>query len=124
MELPPEDLTREVADFVRGHLTDLDLSERMIADNLGVSTAQLRDLAAATQFDLDRWIVAERLRLAHDALAWQTVGWDPEQSRRWGFGNPSLFIEEFTTAYGISPSDWQQIASAEHPPDRPHHERP
>ncbi|MEE4025345.1 helix-turn-helix domain-containing protein [Gordonia sp. PKS22-38] len=120
---PPEALTRMVMDFVRSHLRDLDLSARMIADNLGVSTAQIRDLSSSTQFDLDRWIVAERLRLAHHTLARQASGWHPEQSRRWGFGNTSDFIEEFTAAYGVSPRDWQRISAEERRADRPSDER-
>ncbi|MEE3850251.1 hypothetical protein VZC37_07890 [Gordonia sp. LSe1-13] len=121
--VPPEVLTRRVMDFVRSHLSDLDLSERVIADNLGVAIAQIRDLSASTQFDLDRWIVAERLRLAHHTLARQGSGWHPEQSRRWGFGSTSDFIEEFTAAYGVSPRDWQRISAEERRAGRPPDER-
>ncbi|AZG44477.1 AraC-like ligand-binding domain-containing protein [Gordonia insulae] len=116
-EPTPDSLMARVTDFVSIHLTDPELSASMIADNLGVSTVALRRLSESTQFDLERWILSERLGLARNVLADQAGTWHPEQSRRWGFGNASFFTEEFSAAYGVSPGEWQQITTAEAAPD-------
>lgn len=109
----PADLVEAVTAFVRTHLTDSGLSEATIADNLGVGIADLRHLSVSTQFDLERWILAERLVMAREMIGEQHDRWRPEQSRHWGFSNSARFTEEFTATYGVSPDEWQQISATE-----------
>ncbi|GAA3713975.1 hypothetical protein [Gordonia hankookensis] len=100
-----------VADFVRSHLTDPGLSAGMIADNLGVSVTELRQLATSEQFDLDRWMLAERLRLARHVIARQGCQMRADQSRSLGFADRAHFAEEFSAAYGLSPQEWLQVTA-------------
>nr|WP_272918249.1 hypothetical protein [Gordonia sp. SID5947] len=105
----PDALMAMVADFVRSHLTDPDLSVGMIADNLRVPVIELRQLATDAQFDVDRWMLAERLRMARALMAREGRELRPGQRRSLGFVDRRHFAEEFSAAYGLSPQEWQQM---------------
>ncbi|ORM28763.1 helix-turn-helix domain-containing protein [Williamsia sp. 1135] len=112
----PDTLMTLVATFARSHLTDPELGARMIAGHLDVTVAQIRQLSVAAQFDLDQWILAERLNLARVALvAPSAAAWAPDQARRWGFDDATHFADQFKSAYGLSPGEFQQITAAEQP---------
>lgn len=110
----PNTLMTLVTTFARSHLTDPELCAPMIADHLDVTVAQLRHLSEAAQFDLDQWILAERLDLARVALVDPaTATWIPEQAHQWGFGDAAHFADEFRSAFGLSPSEFQHITAGE-----------
>lgn len=112
----PSALLTLVTTFARSRLTDPGLGAPMIADHLDVTVAQLRELSGAVQFDLDQWILAERLDLARLALVSPTARtWSPDHGCQWGFSDTSRFADEFKSAYGVSPGEFQQIAAAEGP---------
>ncbi|ROO88185.1 AraC-like DNA-binding protein [Actinocorallia herbida] len=95
--------------YVRGNLTDADLTADRIAAGHNLTVSALHGLCEDNGLDLERWITHLRLEGARRDLA------APEHAHRttdaiarhWGFGDPAHFTRGFRDAFGTTPSAWR-----------------
>lgn len=102
--------------FIELHLPDADLSPEAIAHAHHISVRYLHKLFQGEGTTVSQWIRARRL----DACR-QDLGRAPRHrltvaavAHRWGFTSASHFSRAFRDAYGMSPSEWQALASSDH----------
>jgi AraC-like DNA-binding protein len=112
-----ETLLTRVRTFVQQRLADPELGPRMIAWHHGISVRSLYGLFHRSGSSLEQWIIAERLKRAHEDLASpQCDGLTIEAvARRWGFAQASHFSRRFREHYGVSPSQWRRLARTARP---------
>ncbi|MFD8011594.1 AraC family transcriptional regulator [Streptomyces sp. NPDC058955] len=105
-------LVTRVDAYVRRNYADRELTAQRVAL---VHAVSVRSLYAALQkegLSLEQMIITRRLEAARVMLA------DPCQrllgvaavAARCGFASPSHFTRRFTSAYGMSPSEWRRTA--------------
>ena len=100
-----------IMEYVRQHLQEPDLGAGRIAADNHISVRQLYRILAAEGVSLGDWIRTRRLEGAHRDLALPFLH-DPISAiaRRWGFTDASSFARMFRTTYGVSPSEWRELA--------------
>ena len=93
------------------HLREPDLDAGRIATEHHISVRQLYRILAAEGISLGDWIRSRRLEGVRRDLALPFLK-DPisEVSRRWGFTNDSSFARVFRANFGVSPSEWRELA--------------
>ncbi|MER7569088.1 helix-turn-helix domain-containing protein [Streptomyces sp. NPDC097941] len=104
-----------IRDFVEEHLTDQDLSPESIALAHHISVRYLHKLFQSEGTTVSQWIRRRRLDSCRHEL-----GRSPNRrltvaavAHRWGFSSASHFSRVFRDTYGMSPSEWQALASSE-----------
>ncbi|MFC5720510.1 helix-turn-helix domain-containing protein [Streptomyces gamaensis] len=100
--------------FVRQHLGDPGLSPDAIAAAHAISTRYLHRLFQQQHLTVGSWIRGQRLEQCRRALADPAQRHTPvhEIAARWGFGHPAAFSRNFRAAYGISPTEYREAATA------------
>jgi AraC-like DNA-binding protein len=100
-----------IMEYVQLHLQEPDLGAGRIAAEHHISVRQLYRILAAEGLSLGDWIRTRRLEGARRDLA-LTFLHDPISAvaRRWGFTDASSFARMFRTTFGVSPSEWRELA--------------
>lgn len=96
-----------VKEFILQHLSNSELSARMIAAGLGISVSHLYRLFAEESETLMAWVWAQRLEacrrdLADSRNACRTI---IEIAFRWGFSDAPHFSKAFRNRFGVCPSE-------------------
>jgi AraC-like DNA-binding protein len=104
-------LRLRIADHVRTHLPEPDLTPQRIARDLHVSVRALHRAFEAHQDSLAATIRRQRLEacrkdLLNGTLPVSSVG------RRWGFDDPAHFSRAFKAEYGLPPGSYRERALA------------
>jgi len=99
---------------IEEHLMDPDLSPESIARAHHISVRYLHKLFQNDGTTVSQWVRQRRLDSCRRDLSRApnrriTVA---AVAQRWGFSSPSHFSRTFRDAYGMSPSEWQALASA------------
>jgi AraC-like DNA-binding protein len=107
-------LTQAALDEVERSLGDSDLTPAMVAERVGISTRYLHALFSARGPSFGRWLLGRRLDrcradLADPRFAQRTIG---EIGWHNGFADPSYLARAFRRAYGASPGEHRQAATA------------
>ncbi|MFF8277956.1 helix-turn-helix domain-containing protein [Streptomyces lateritius] len=99
--------------FVEEHLMDPDLSPESIARAHHISVRYLHKLFQSDGTTVSQWVRRRRLEAcrielgrSHRRTTMAAV------AHRWGFSSPSHFSRTFRGAYGMSPSEWQSMATS------------
>ncbi|MER7951670.1 helix-turn-helix domain-containing protein [Streptomyces sp. NPDC096079] len=107
-----ETLTR-IHGYIEEHLMDPDLSPESIARAHHISVRYLQKLFQNDGSTVSHWIRRRRLEFCrlelgrtHRRVTMAAV------AHRWGFSSPSHFSRSFRGAYGMSPSEWQALATS------------
>ncbi|WP_067652081.1 hypothetical protein [Nocardia harenae] len=95
--------------YLRANLGDPALSAERIAAAHGLPVAALRGWAAGNGVDLERWIAAERLRAAREALRLAAAPPDEASALRAGFTGYDALNRAFLDSYGIGVRQWWEI---------------
>jgi AraC-like DNA-binding protein len=108
-----DSMLARVRAFVRQGLTDPALTAEVIAAAHNVSVRRLYTLCAEAGLSLEQWIIDERLEAARTALVspaglHRTIA---ATARACGFADASHFTRRFRRAYGVTPREWQRIAT-------------
>ncbi|MEU6931430.1 helix-turn-helix domain-containing protein [Streptomyces sp. NPDC046374] len=127
MELLAADTTDEEADasgtggamltrihaHIEEHLMDPDLSPESIARAHHISVRYLQKLFQNDGSTVSQWVRHRRLEVcrlelgrSHRRITMAAM------AHRWGFNSPSHFSRTFRGAYGMSPSEWQALATS------------
>ncbi|MFI1105124.1 helix-turn-helix domain-containing protein [Streptomyces melanogenes] len=127
MELLEADATEEADDasgagneilsrihaYIEEHLMDPDLSPESIARAHHISVRYLQKLFQNDGSTVSQWVRRRRLEFcrfelgrSHRRVTMAAV------AHRWGFNSPSHFSRTFRGAYGMSPSQWQALATS------------
>ncbi|OBG26668.1 helix-turn-helix domain-containing protein [Mycobacterium sp. 852002-51057_SCH5723018] len=104
-------LVARIMEYVQMHLREPDLDAARIAAEHHISERQLYRILAAEGISLGDWIRTRRLEGVRRDLALPFLK-DPISaiSRRWGFTDASSFARMFRTKFGVSPSEWRELA--------------
>jgi AraC-like DNA-binding protein len=100
--------------FIRAHQRDPDLGAARLAAAHAVSVRAVYACFAAQGEQLAEWVVRGRLEGARAELARTPVGSGSigRIARSWGFKDARHFARRFRAAYGLSPTEWQQLTAA------------
>ena len=106
-------LTR-IRAYVLQHLSDPGLTPERIAHAHSISVRQLYKACAAGGIGLEQWIIEQRLEAARSELRTpagrrRSVA---ATARACGFRDASHFTRRFRASYGLTPRDWQQLATS------------
>lgn len=100
-----------IMEYVQMHLQEPDLDAGRIAAEHHVSVRQLYRILAAADISLGDWIRTRRLEGVRRDLASPFLKDSISAiSRRWGFTDASSFARMFRTNFGMSPSEWRELA--------------
>ncbi|MFF1560867.1 helix-turn-helix domain-containing protein [Streptomyces sp. NPDC058279] len=98
---------------IEEHLMDPDLSPESIARAHHISVRYLQKLFQNDGSTVSQWVRQRRLEFcrlelgrANRRVTMAAV------AQRWGFSSPSHFSRTFRGAYGMSPSEWQALATS------------
>ncbi|WP_051852303.1 helix-turn-helix domain-containing protein [Streptomyces aureocirculatus] len=98
---------------IEEHLMDPDLSPESIARAHHISVRYLQKLFQNDGSTVTQWVRQRRLEFcrlelgrSHRRSTMAAV------AHRWGFSSPSHFSRTFRGAYGMSPSEWQALATS------------
>jgi len=108
-----ETLVTRVRAFIGQHVSDPELTPEAIAATHNVSVRQLYKACAQAGLSLEQWIITQRLEAARADLA-SPAGLRRSiaaTARACGFPNPSHFTRRFRRAYGVTPREWQRLAT-------------
>ncbi|MFD0366619.1 helix-turn-helix domain-containing protein [Streptomyces sp. NPDC059071] len=98
---------------IEEHLTDPDLSPESIARAHHISVRYLQKLFQNDGSTVSQWVRQRRLEACRFELGRSTRRITmAAMAHRWGFSSPSHFSRTFRGAYGMSPSEWQALATA------------
>ncbi|MBB6438880.1 helix-turn-helix domain-containing protein [Streptomyces candidus] len=99
--------------YIEEHLMDPDLSPESIARAHHISVRYLHKLFQNDGDTVSQWVRRRRLEFcrfelsrSHRRTTMAAV------AHRWGFSSPSHFSRTFRGAYGMSPSEWQALATS------------
>ncbi|WP_172385884.1 helix-turn-helix domain-containing protein [Streptomyces sp. MNP-20] len=99
--------------FIEEHLMDPGLSPESIARAHHISVRYLHKLFQNDGTTVSQWVRRRRLEScrielgrSHRRFTMAAV------AHRWGFSSPSHFSRAFRGAYGMSPSEWQSLATS------------
>ncbi|MDV9169278.1 helix-turn-helix domain-containing protein [Streptomyces sp. W16] len=94
-------------DLIRGHLSDPELSPRMLARELNISVRTLHRAFASTDESVTAHIRHQRLEQARLALTGPTARPGvSEVARFWQFADTSHFVRAFKKQYGQTPAQY------------------
>lgn len=104
-------LVVRIMEYLQKHVREPDLDAGRVAAEHHVSVRQLYRILAAEGISLGDWIRTRRLEGVRRDLASPFLR-DPISavSRRWGFTDASSFARMFRTKFGVSPSEWRDLA--------------
>ncbi|PYE17324.1 AraC-like DNA-binding protein [Williamsia limnetica] len=94
---------------IRARLHDPGLTERSLADRFGFTTHELKKRTCDHGFDIDQWIIAERLTEVRAELLESRRPPDARIARRWGFADQQHLEHAFASTYGMSIQQWWEI---------------
>ncbi|WP_367827115.1 helix-turn-helix domain-containing protein [Streptomyces sp. LMG1-1-1.1] len=98
---------------IEEHLTDPDLSPESIARAHHISVRYLQKLFQNDGSTVSQWVRQRRLESCRFELGRSTRRTTMAAvAHRWGFSSPSHFSRTFRGAYGMSPSEWQALATS------------
>ncbi len=107
-----ETLTR-IRAFIEEHLMDPDLSPESIARAHHISVRYLHKLFQNDGTTVSQWVRRRRLESCRIELGRSRRRFTMAAvAHRWGFSSPSHFSRAFRGAYGMSPSEWQSLATS------------
>ncbi|MGW8359087.1 helix-turn-helix domain-containing protein [Streptomyces wedmorensis] len=108
-----DELLSRIHAHIEENLRDPDLSPESIARAHHISVRYLQKLFQNDGSTVSQWVRQRRLescRLelgrSHRRITMAAV------AHRWGFSSPSHFSRTFRGAYGMSPSEWQALATS------------
>ncbi|WP_369134638.1 helix-turn-helix domain-containing protein [Modestobacter sp. I12A-02662] len=107
-------LVTRVRAYVAQHLHDPGLTPGAIAGAHNVSLRQLYKACNEAGLRLEQWIIEQRLEAARVHLT-TPAGLRRSiaaTARAHGFADPSHFTRRFRQAYGMTPREWQRVATA------------
>ncbi|GLX22699.1 helix-turn-helix domain-containing protein [Streptomyces lavendulae] len=99
--------------YIEEHLMDPDLSPESIARAHHISVRYLQKLFQNDGSTVSQWVRERRLdscRLELGRSNRRTTM--AALAHRWGFSSPSHFSRTFRGAYGMSPTEWQALATS------------
>ncbi len=98
---------------IEEHLMDPDLSPESIARAHHISVRYLQKLFQNDGSTVSQWVRQRRLESCRFELGRSTRRTTmAAMAHRWGFSSPSHFSRTFRGAYGMSPSEWQALATS------------
>ncbi|WUC82080.1 helix-turn-helix domain-containing protein [Streptomyces sp. NBC_00536] len=107
-----EMLTR-IHGHIEEHLMDPDLSPESIARAHHISVRYLQKLFQNDGSTVSQWVRRRRLDVCRLELGRSNRRITMAAvAHRWGFSSPSHFSRTFRGAYGMSPSEWQALATS------------
>ncbi|MFH8841839.1 helix-turn-helix domain-containing protein [Streptomyces sp. NPDC017868] len=113
---------------IEEHLMDPDLSPESIARAHHISVRYLQKLFQNDGSTVSQWVRQRRLEACRFELGRSTRRITmAAMAHRWGFSSPSHFSRTFRGAYGMTPSEWQALATSAFAPvtaDAPDERRP
>ncbi|WP_242438579.1 helix-turn-helix domain-containing protein [Streptomyces sp. CB00455] len=99
--------------YIEEHLMDPDLSPESIARAHHISVRYLQKLFQNAGSTVSQWVRQRRLEFCRVELGRSNRRITMAAvARRWGFSSPSHFSRTFRGAYGMSPSEWQALATS------------
>jgi AraC-like DNA-binding protein len=102
-------LIPKIRAHIRDRLSDPDLNLEMIARRYGISSLRLQKWTAERGFDIDRWILAERLRGIRAELLGSDTPPDESVAKRWGFDDFHHLRGTFLDTYGMTVHHWWEL---------------
>ncbi|UKY53048.1 helix-turn-helix domain-containing protein [Streptomyces inhibens] len=105
-------LMSRILQFIDLHLTDADLSPKVIARAQHISVRYLHRLFQDEGTTVGRWIQRRRLEECRRNLLLRVRGHQTiaAVANRWGFMSATHFSRVFRATYGMSPSEWRDTA--------------
>ncbi|MFF0557742.1 helix-turn-helix domain-containing protein [Streptomyces sp. NPDC004266] len=107
------EMLSRIRGYIEEHLMDPDLSPESIARAHHISVRYLQKLFQNDGSTVSHWVRQRRLEFcrlelgrSHRRITMAAV------AHRWGFSSPSHFSRTFRGAYGMSPSEWQALATS------------
>ncbi|MFH8791043.1 helix-turn-helix domain-containing protein [Streptomyces sp. NPDC017941] len=98
---------------IEDHLMDPDLSPESIARAHHISVRYLQKLFQNDGTTVSQWVRQRRLEFCRLELGRSNRrSTMAAVAHRWGFSSPSHFSRTFRGAYGMSPSQWQALATS------------
>ncbi|MFF3956894.1 helix-turn-helix domain-containing protein [Streptomyces sp. NPDC001890] len=98
---------------IEEHLMDPDLSPESIARAHHISVRYLQKLFQNDGSTVSQWVRQRRLESCRFELGRSTRRITmAAMAHRWGFSSPSHFSRTFRGAYGMSPTEWQALATS------------
>ncbi|KOX20683.1 helix-turn-helix domain-containing protein [Streptomyces sp. NRRL F-6491] len=98
---------------IEEHLMDPDLSPDSIARAHHISVRYLQKLFQNDGSTVSQWVRQRRLEFCRFELGRSNRKITMAAvAHRWGFSSPSHFSRTFRGAYGMSPSEWQALATS------------
>lgn len=102
---------------IEEHLMDPDLSPDSIARAHHISVRYLQRLFQNDGSTVSQWVRQRRLEFCRFELGRSNRKITMAAvAHRWGFSSPSHFSRTFRGAYGMSPSEWQALATSSFAP--------
>lgn len=99
--------------YIEEHLMDPDLSPESIARAHHISVRYLQKLFQNDGSTVSQWVRRRRLEFCRLELGRSSRRITMAAvAHRWGFSSPSHFSRTFRGAYGMSPSEWQALATS------------
>ncbi|WP_254047587.1 helix-turn-helix domain-containing protein [Streptomyces aureus] len=99
--------------YIEEHLMDPDLSPESIARAHHISVRYLQKLFQNDGSTVSQWVRQRRLEICRIELGRSNRRTTMAAvAHRWGFSSPSHFSRTFRGAYGMSPSEWQALATS------------
>ncbi|MGT2531165.1 helix-turn-helix domain-containing protein [Streptomyces nojiriensis] len=99
--------------YIEEHLMDPDLSPESIARAHHISVRYLQKLFQNDRSTVSQWVRQRRLEFCRLELGRSNRRITMAAvAHRWGFSSPSHFSRTFRGAYGMSPSEWQALATS------------
>ncbi|MFF0424913.1 helix-turn-helix domain-containing protein [Streptomyces sp. NPDC004520] len=99
--------------YIEEHLMDPDLSPESIARAHHISVRYLQRLFQNDGSTVSQWVRQRRLEACRFELGRSTRRITmAAMAHRWGFSSPSHFSRTFRGAYGMTPSEWQALATS------------
>ncbi|MFF6772570.1 helix-turn-helix domain-containing protein [Streptomyces sp. NPDC012637] len=107
------ELLSRIHAHIEEHLMDPDLSPESIARAHHISVRYLQKLFQNDGSTVSQWVRQRRLESCRFELGHSTRRTTmAAMAHRWGFSSPSHFSRTFRGAYGMSPSEWQALATS------------
>ncbi|WP_405762770.1 helix-turn-helix domain-containing protein [Streptomyces sp. NBC_00045] len=106
--------------YIEEHLMDPGLSPESIARAHHISVRYLQKLFQNDGSTVSQWVRQRRLEFCRLELGRSNRRITMAAvAHRWGFSSPSHFSRTFRGAYGMSPSEWQALATSAFAPPAP-----
>ncbi|MEV5971651.1 AraC family transcriptional regulator [Streptomyces sp. NPDC051921] len=108
-----KEMLSRIRAYIEEHLMDPDLSPDAIARAHHISVRYLQKLFQNDGSTVSQWVRQRRLEVCRFELGRSKRSITMAAvAHRWGFSSPSHFSRTFRGAYGMSPSEWQALATS------------